>query len=125
MRFVSLIVCMMLAGTSYAEDKWYGLLTTDSFPIKNCWVTEISQLDLSKWIDGKSPANLNEPIQKLRDASMNSAKQGGFNAVLGYSVTFVGAGHEERYMDSTATIIGGLISARGVMVKVKCKANGR
>lgn len=128
MRFVSLIICMMLAGTSYAEDKFYGLLTTDSIPLKNCVVIDAKPLSMRTLpITNMPPDNIPmEVAMELRLPIEEDVKREGFNAVLGFKQTFMGGAYEGAYKREGVTytkqpVVTGVFVGDGVMVKVKCK----
>jgi len=128
MRFVSLIVCMMLAGTSYAEEKWYGLLTTDSIPLKNCVVIDAKPLSMRTLpITNMPPDNIPlHVVMEFRQGIEEDAKSKGFNAVIGFKQTFMGGAYEGAYKHEGVTytkqpVVTGVFVGEGVMAKVRCK----
>lgn len=111
------LICILFSSHSWAEDKWYGLLTVDNFPVNNCAVVDIEPMHIAQWTDNASPKELYEMRIRIDNEFSKLARDKGFNAVLGYTGTFSGGSHSF----SNTTYIGGIISTRGVMAKVKCK----
>ena len=117
---VSIIIslfCILFSSSSWAEDKWFGLLTVDKFPVNNCAVVGIEPMHIAQWTDNASPKELYEMRIRIDNEFSKAARGKGFNAVLGYTATFSGGSHSF----SNTTYIGGILSNRGVLAKVKCK----
>lgn len=74
-------------------------------------------MHIAQWVDNASPKELYEIRIRIDNEFSKAARDKGFNAVLGYTATFSGGSHSF----SNTTYIGGILSNRGVLAKVKCK----
>lgn len=101
---------------SYANNPWYGLLTTDSFPVADCKVYNFNPVEQFKPVHMKS-----EIATAHRDGKDNFTKyikRLGWHAVLGYKSSFVGGAF---YHPNHGAVDRGFHKYEGVAVHVSCK----
>jgi len=109
MRFVSLIVCMMLAGTSYAEeDWWYGVIPYNSAG-DNCVTNRLEDLGMTIHAHVGDLVNLQH---MMKDYFEVEAKKRGGNVVLDYEISY-------QRLENDPVL--GILHAQGSAAKVKCK----
>mgnify|MGYP003386622099 CR=1 FL=1 len=101
-----------------ANKQWYGLLTTDTFPLSGCKV--LSFTELNKWYQAD-----NARVSVFADAYLPFKKEikedlmkAGWNAVLGFNVDYIGGAGG---FNSGPVYMTGMLTFTGVAVDVKCK----
>lgn len=120
MKKISLLVAaiaLCAPFTSMANgSRWYGLLTLGQFPISGCVVTDVGTVESSTWVDGASPQKLAQFRSDFEEKFANNVKSAGYNAVLGFTTTFLGG----SALYNGNTYLGGVLVMRGTEVKVRC-----
>jgi hypothetical protein len=123
-HFWLLAIIILCSGNVFAETVWRGLLTVDRFPDDRCVITDFATLKIENWVDAASPEQVQAFLANIERQFEKDAATKGFNAVIGYSTTFVGgAGGVVQSTPTTQqhnVVVSGLINLRGVGVKLRC-----
>lgn len=134
-KFIVLLMLLMATSSFAGEKKWYGVFTTDTYPVDGCKIVKAKEMvSFSK--NGRAVEKVDEQDEKSyhvyiekyykssREALISYAKTKGFNAIVGFQTV---ADTAIDMYDSGGSINGGYgygyfrIESRGVPVLIKCK----
>ena len=121
------VSAITLASPVHAKDEkpWYGLLPIETFPHKNCKITNFLAVASENTLGIATAQDLQKLYTNLEKDLVKELKKYGWNTVLGYRKTYLGGAggieYKENYATKVDILTTGIARISGLAVKLNCK----
>lgn len=130
---VKILIFSLISNIAIADNKWYGVFSGDTYPVKNCYIFKISNILLREYSTGTNEQyhgsikkdnytnHVHNSITNHLHNMIEKAKQKKYNALINYKYdVFGGFTGYNKTINGSNGFGAFIVRSDAVPVNIKC-----